>query len=213
MTPPALANEHCSPEIRAHPLPGDRCADETQPYYPPERRFRMLSVNIDFPLSFSFRSGRSRGPSADYPEFYRLGAGALFRPIPWLGFGAQLDANWAFNELNLLGRIQGSLPLHRYGMLRLDIAALAGLRQMFSQPHDLGAGEVNLSGSLFAAGGHVSFNVQLTQEASIFPYFRFLISPDTEVRRDADGSRATLPLSYELQFGLGWSLDFFSSGI
>ncbi|KAB2842904.1 hypothetical protein F9K50_01010 [bacterium] len=213
MTPPVLSNQHCSPEIRANPLPGDRCADMTQPYFPPERRFRMLSVNVDFPLSFSARSGRSRGPDAGYPEFYRLGAGALFRPIPWLGLGAQLDSNWAFNELNLLGRVQGSIPLHRYGMLRLDLAALAGLRQLFGQPHELGGGEANVSGSLFAAGGHASFNIQLTQESSIFPYFRFLISPAAGVTRDADGSAASLPLSWELQFGVGWSLDFLPSGI
>jgi hypothetical protein len=206
MTPPA-ATQYCSPEVRAHPLPGDRCADESQPYHPPERRFRMLSLNIDLPASFSLRSGRSSG--ADF--WYREGIGALFRPIPWLAFGAHFDGN-AADELTLMGRIQGQIPLHRFGMMHLDIAALAGLRQMFAQPHDLGAGEVALNGSLFAAGAHLSFNFQLTQEISLFPYFRFLLSPATEVSRAADGARATLPLSYEFQFGLGWSIDLIPSG-
>ncbi|MFO1463966.1 MAG: hypothetical protein U1F66_09300 [bacterium] len=207
MTPPVLDNRHCSPEIRAHPLPGDRCSDMTQAYYPPERRFRMFSLNVDLPASFSMRSGRTSGP--DF--WYREGIGALFRPLPWLGLGAHFDTN-AANEITLMGRVQGQIPLHRFGMLRLDIAALAGLRQVFGQPHDLGAGETNLSGSLFAAGAHASFNIQLTQEASLFPYFRFLISPPSEVSRDSDGARISLPLSYEFQFGLGWSLDFVPSG-
>ena len=207
MTPPVLSNQHCSPEIRANPLPGDRCADMTQPYHPPERRFRMLSINVDLPLSFSMRSGRSGGP--DF--WYREGVGALFRPIPWLALGLHFDSNSA-DEITLMGRVQGQIPLERYGMLRLDFAALAGLRQLIAQPHDLGGGETAFSGSLFAAGAHASLNIQLTQESSIFPYFRFLISPPSDVTRAADGSGASLPLSYEFQFGVGWSLDFIPSG-
>lgn len=207
MTPPVIHNEHCSATIRAHPLPGDSCADETLPYRPPERRFRALSINFDLPASFSLRSGRSSGP--DF--WYREGVGALFRPLPWLGLGAHFDSNSA-NELTLMGRIQGQIPLHRYGLFRLDVAGLVGLRQMFGQPHDLGGGETNLSGSLFAAGGHVSLNMQLTNEVSIFPYFRFLLSPAMDVTRDSDGSRAALPLSYEFQFGVGWSIDLVPSG-
>jgi len=211
MTPPVAASQYCSPQMRAHPLPGDRCTDESQPFIPPAQRFRRLSVNVDFPLSFGIVSGRSRGPDTSYPDFYRLGAGAIFRPIPWLGIGAQVDSNWAFNELNVLGRVQGQIPLLPYSVLRLDVAGLAGLRQLFGQPHDLGGGETKLSGSLFAAGAHVSLNFQLTQEVSLFPYFRFLISPESDVTRDSDGARVRLPLSYELQFGVGWSFDLFSS--
>jgi hypothetical protein len=206
MTPPVVANQHCPPEIRAHPLPGDRCADETQPYIPPERRFRQLSVTVDLP-GFSIRSGSAGG--VDFR--FRSGLGAIFRPHPNFSLGVQFDTDYT-SEFTALGRALASFNLQRFGMFRLSFGAFAGLRQLFSQGHGFGATDVPVSGSLFAFGAEANFHIQLLHEFSLFPFCRLLVSPGMDVRRDSDGRSVSLPWSYELQFGIGWSLDLVPSG-
>ncbi|HEX5033158.1 MAG TPA: hypothetical protein VFW62_01640 [bacterium] len=196
MTPPTSLSA-CPPEIREHPLPGDRCTAPTEPYHPPERRFRHISLVVEAP-AFSLRSGSAGG--VDFR--YRTGINAIFRPHPYLQLGLGIDTDYN-SELTLMGRVGTFVPLDPLRMYGLGFTGLAGLRQLFGQAHAIGGVDQPVSDSLFAFGAEVSLHFQMWHEFSFAaPYCRFLASPPT----------ATLPWTWEMAFGIGLSFDFLPGG-
>ncbi|HKY64557.1 MAG TPA: hypothetical protein VJR29_14215 [bacterium] len=205
MTPPTSLSA-CPPEIREHPLPGDRCTAPTEPYHPPERRFRHISLVVEAP-AFSLRSGSAGG--VDFR--YRTGINALFRPHSHFHAGLGIDTDYN-SELTLMGRAGAFLPLNPLRMYGLGFTGLVGLRQVFDQTHAVGGAEAPVSGSLLAFGAEISLHFQIAHEFSLVaPYYRLMVSPATELDRSG-GGRVSLPWSWEMAFGIGLSFDFLPGG-
>ncbi len=205
MSPPTSLSA-CPPEIREHPLPGDRCTAATEPYHPPERRFPQLSLVLEAP-AFSVRSGSVGG--VDFR--YRTGVNAIFRPHSLVNLGLGIDTDY-LSELTLMGRVGAYVPLNPLRMYGLGFTAMAGLRQVFDQQHAVGGADAPVSGSLFAFGGEVSLHFQMWREFSfVLPYLRFLASPPAEIGVSGAG-RTSLPWGWEIAFGLGLSFDFLPGG-
>jgi hypothetical protein len=200
MSPP-ISLSACPPEIRANPLPGDRCTAPDAPVHPRESYFRRVSGVLELP-AFSVRSGRV----SDLDFRYRGGIYGIFRPHSFAHVGLGIDSDFA-SELTLLARGGGRIPFHALNMYGVNLTALAGLRQVFDQVHAIGGVDQPVSGSLFTFGAEVAPYFQMWHEFSLLPYFRFLASPPSEVEVAA-GGRGTLPWSWEMQFGLGLSFDF-----
>jgi hypothetical protein len=126
MTEPRGVNpklQYCSEAIRAHPLPHDDCAKPLPPWSPPGERYRRISLFIDPAINFHL---------TPFDKDFQLGAGGVFRPggktaLGFWGLGAQVETKFE-KDVTVLGRIQDSFNLQRYGRDRLTLAALGGVR-------------------------------------------------------------------------------------
>lgn len=200
MTPPSTL-ENCPPEIRANPLPGDECTPpDPPPFVLPEHRFRYFSVSHEFTVPLV--------SNADYST--RVGVMALFRPMSRLGIGAMLDSDFG-EQLTFHGRLQGSFWLDRYGMWRLNTAALAGFRHVFEQPRITESGaEAKVAGTNFSMGLELALDIQLLRIFSVTPFTRFLSTPATQMGLvDDPATKVDLPNQYEFSTGLRVNFDFF----
>ncbi len=213
MTPPPISLENCPPEIRANPLPFDECVAEqprTDPalppppprHVPPQFRFRRLSLGHEASFRFLNHS------EAEFQ--FRLGAFALFRPHRMFGIGAQMDTDFV-SEIGALGRLQGSFWLDRFGIHKLSVAPLFGVRHLFDQARPLeSGGSANVQGSLFVTGLELAWDIQLIRELTLAPYVRTLISPPSEVRLvDAPETAVSISTHVEALAGLRLTYDLF----
>ena len=205
MTPP-ISLSACPPEIRAHPLPGDQCTNPGNPIHRPESRFDRFSVLLEV------AGAGIRSPVlGNFDASYRGGFYGLFRPLADLHLGLGIETDY-HSELNLTARVGARIPLHPMRMYGINLTALAGLRQLFDQSHEIGSAALPVSGSLFSFGAEASMHFQVTSGFSVLlPYFRFMASPPSDVNLSA-GGRTNIPWSWEMQFGLGLSFDFLKAG-
>ncbi len=199
MTPPRMSPDLCPKEFQENPLPYDTCTAPQPGFIIPEYRFRRLSIGQE--LSFPLYNTANMTP--------RTGFMFLFRPHRNFGIGAQFDTEFT-DEISFLGRVQGSFWLDRFGVGRLNVAPLFGLRHLFEQERPLEGKSYTapVTGTLLSTGLELGLDWQFLRELSLGTYTRFQVSPPSEVHlAGSPETPANIPSHFEFLLGFRINVD------
>jgi hypothetical protein len=211
MTPP-IDNQNCPPEIKAHPIYGDKCSDDSKPYVHTSQRYHAFSIapeiNLFSDLNYYGQFHRIWGGSKpDYTRSLVL----TYRPALHFGVGAQFGSNFK-DETQAYGRLQLSEDLQRHGLFRGTFALMAGIKHYSGKDLALTDSDqvAQASGNLFSTGGEMALDILFTRWLSISAYMRVLYTPAGSATRDA-APQDTVSVHSKVEFPLGLrlSLDLF----
>jgi len=198
MTPPTALST-CPKEFQEHPLPYDDCSPPQPDFVKPEYRFRYFSLGHEINIPLYNPVDMST----------RVGIYGLFRPHRFFGIGFSSDTDFS-EELTFFGKAQADIWLDRYGMNRLQLAPLFGVRHLFSQNRPIDNGSTAtpaVTGDILSAGLEIGFQHNLLDWLSVGGFTRFLYSPKADLSRVDNQQTVTVKEHPELMFGLRFGFE------